>query len=94
MSPASQRTTHVEAAARLYKPDRVAMSSPLTMIGAVLLADFVVSMIASASRQSRRRLHPLFTASPVKIGGAAHAFLRPEPYEWRGDPKHTLVTVI
>ena len=34
------------------------------------------------------------TAPPFKVGVATRAFVPAEPYEWRGDAKHALATMI
>jgi predicted dienelactone hydrolase len=58
------------------------------MIRATLLAG-LVAMTGLGAGQS-----PAQTAPPFKVGVATRAFVPAEPYEWRGDPKHALATVI
>ena len=59
------------------------------MIGSTLLASLVASMIGLGAAQAAAQ-----TVPPFKVGVATRAFVPAEPYEWRGDAKHALATMV
>src|SRR5271166_118973 len=73
---------------RLYKPDRIGMSSPRMMTRSSLLAN-LVAIIGLGVVQAAAQ-----TAPPFNVGVATRAFVPAEPYEWRSDKKHALATMI
>jgi predicted dienelactone hydrolase len=64
------------------------------MIGSTLSARLVASLIGLAVAPAAAQTdHPL-AAPPFKVGVATRAFVPAEPYEWRGDAKHALATLV
>lgn len=59
------------------------------MIRLTLLASFVGTLVGFGVAEASAE-----TAPPFRVGVAKRAFVPVEPYEWRGDVKHVLATII
>jgi len=59
------------------------------MIRQALVASFAGTLVGLGVAEASAQTAPLF-----KVGVARRAFVPAEPYEWRGDAKHVLATII